>query len=339
VEFVGSTPFHFFEDGSLSGRAVGREGAVMSRARRTLCALVLCFIVVGASCSDLPEPTPAATPGQAASFPVIVEAANGTVQIAARPEAIVSLSASATEDLFAIGAGEQVVAVDDQSNFPSQAPVTDLSGYEPNVEAILSYAPDLVVTAGDPGDLEPALEAAGVPMLLEPAAADLDEALAQIERLGEATGHASAATEVVTSIRARIDEIVATADAGSSPPSIYHELDDTYYSVTSSTFIGQVYETLGAINIADEAKGAGSGYPQLSAEYIVESDPDVIFLADARCCGQTPRIVADRPGWDRIAAVRRQAIVELDEDIASRWGPRVVELYEVVAEALSASAA
>jgi iron complex transport system substrate-binding protein len=132
---------------------------------------------------------------------------------------------------------------------------------------------------------------------------------------------------------------VATADAGSSPPSIYHELDDTYYSVTSSTFIGQVYETLGAINIADEAKGAGSGYPQLSAEYIVESDPDVIFLADARCCGQTPRIVADRPGWDRIAAVRRQAIVELDEDIASRWGPRVVELYEVVAEALSASAA
>jgi iron complex transport system substrate-binding protein len=329
----------FFEDGSLSGRAVGREGAVMRRGRRTASALILCVVLVGASCGDPAEPTPAPTRDEAVSFPVAVQAENGTVEIFTRPEAIVSLSASATEDLFAIGAGNQVVAVDDQSNFPAEAPMTDLSGYEPNVEAILSYEPDLVVTAGDPGDLEPALDAAGVPMLLEPAPTELDEALDQIERLGEATGHADAATQLTTSIRERIDQIVASADVASSPPTIYHELDDTYYSVTSSTFIGQVYEELGAVNIADEAKGAGSGYPQLSAEYIVEADPDVIFLADARCCEQTAQIVSDRPGWDRITAVKQGAIVELDEDVSSRWGPRVVQFYEVVAEALPASAA
>ena len=307
--------------------------------RRTLRALVVCFISVAASCSDPPGPAPASMSQALASYPVSVEAANGTVEIAHRPESIVSLSASATEDLFAIGAGEQVVAVDDQSNFPAEAPMTDLSGYEPNVESILSYAPDLVVTAGDPGDLEPALEAAGVPMLLEPAAVDLDEALDQIDRLGEATGHADAAAELTRSIRERIDQIVASAEVPSPPPAIYHELDDTYFSITSSTFIGQVYEGLGAVNIADEAKGAGADYPQLSAEYIVEANPDVIFLADAKCCGQTARVVADRPGWDGVTAVRRGAIVELDEDVASRWGPRVVDLYEVVAEALSASGA
>jgi iron complex transport system substrate-binding protein len=245
--------------------------------------------------------------------------------------------------LFAIGAGDQVEAVDDQSNYPAEAPVTDLSGFEPNVEAIASYQPDLVVYSTEPGDLGAALEGLGIPALVQPAAATLDDVYGQIDQLGVATGNASEAKDVVDQMRAEIDSITSSIKPPSEPVTYYHELDDTYYTVTSSTFIGQLYSLVGLRNIADEAKGAGGGYPQLSAEYIVEANPDLIFLADTKCCGQSRKTVAERPGWDGIAAVENGGVIPLDDDVASRWGPRVVaylrQIAEAVADVLEAQAA
>ena len=114
----------------------------------------------------------------------------------------------------------------------------------------------------------------------------------------------------------------------------YHELDPTYFSVTSSTFIGQVYAMLGLTNIADEAEGAGSGYPQLSEEYILSQNPDLIFLADTKCCAQDIETVSERNGWNALSAVSEGKVIELDDDIASRWGPRVVEFLEAIATAV-----
>jgi iron complex transport system substrate-binding protein len=273
------------------------------------------------------------------SFPVTVEGTNGEVTIDDRPVRIVSLSPTATEDLFAIGAGDQVIAVDDQSNFPPEAPITDLSGFEPNVEAIAGYQPDLVVFATEPGDLGSSLEALGVTALQLDAAPTLEVAYDQMEQLGLATGHAAEAEALVVDIRSQVDELVAGADP-SAGLSFYYELDDTYYSATSKTFIGQLFELLGLENIADAAGRGSGGYPQLSAEYIIEADPDLIFLADTKCCGQSPESVAQRPGWDEIAAVTHGGVVPLDEDVAQRWGPRVVELVgEIAAAAETAEAA
>jgi iron complex transport system substrate-binding protein len=275
------------------------------------------------------------------SFPVTVEGTNGEVTIDDRPVRIVSLSPTATEDLFAIGAGEQVIAVDDQSNHPPEAPMTDLSGFEPNVEAIAGYEPDLVVFATEPGDLGSALEGLGITPLQLDAAPTLDVAYEQIEQLGLATGHSVEAETLVADMRSHVDQLVDGADP-SAGLSFYYELDDTYYSVTSETFIGQLFELLGLENIADAAGGGSGGYPQLSAEYVIESDPDLIFLADTKCCGQSLETVSDRPGWDQIAAVIDGAVVPLDDDIASRWGPRVVDLLleiATVADAVEAEAA
>jgi iron complex transport system substrate-binding protein len=266
------------------------------------------------------------------SFPVTVEGTNGEVTIDDRPVRIVSLSPTATEDLFAIGAGDQVIAVDDQSNFPPEAPITDLSGFEPNVEAIAGYQPDLVVFATEPGDLGSSLEALGVTALQLDAAPTLEVAYDQMEQLGLATGHAAEAEALVVDMRSQIDELVAGADP-SAGLSFYYELDDTFYSATSKTFIGQLFELLGLENIADAAGKGSGGYPQLSAEYIIEADPDLIFLADTKCCGQSPESVAQRPGWDEIAAVTHGGVVPLDEDVAQRWGPRVVELLGAIAAA------
>lgn len=298
--------------------------------------LLVALALAATACGDgETEPRSAPSPTAEAAFPVTVEPANGPVTIEARPERVVSLSPTSTEMLFAVGAGEQVVAVDDQSNFPPEAPTTELSGFEPNVEAIVEFDPDLVFVSGDVNDLVASLEALDVPVILHPAATTLDDTYAQIDQTGVATGNAAEASELVESMRSEVEELTASTPELEEPPTYYHELDQTYFSVTSETFIGQVYSLVGLENIADEAKGAGSGYPQLSAEFIIDADPDLIFLADVKCCGVTARKVAQRPGWDQITAVQNDAVVELDDDVASRWGPRVVEFLDTVVEAVS----
>jgi iron complex transport system substrate-binding protein len=264
-------------------------------------------------------------------FPVTVTAANGKVTLRQRPVRIVSLSPTATEDLFAIGAGKQVVAVDDQSNYPARAPHTKLSGYTPNAEAIAGYRPDLVVASSNPNGLFAALKKLRIPALLEPAVANLNGAYLQIQQLGVATGRRRAARALVARLRAQIKTIVASVPKPSRSLAVYHELSPDYYSATSSTFIGQAYKLFGLRNIADAADNSGSGYPKLSGEYIVSADPDLIVLADTKCCGQSRSAVAGRAGWSSIAAVQQGRIVAADDDIASRWGPRIVNFIRLVA--------
>jgi iron complex transport system substrate-binding protein len=248
------------------------------------------------------------------------------------PHRIISLSPTATESLFAIGAGKQVVAVDDQSDYPPNAPRTKLSGYTPNVEAIAAYHPDLVVISDDVKGLRSSLRTLGIPTLLQPAAKNLADTYFQIRQLGVRTGHARVAERLVAGMRTRIARSIAGAPKRSLR--VYHELTPDYFSATSKTFIGRVYTLFGLRNVADAADSTGTGYPQLSAEYILTANPDVIVLADTRCCGQSAATVAARPGWNRIAAVRTGTIVRIDDSIASRWGPRVVNFVRAMASAL-----
>lgn len=267
-------------------------------------------------------------------FPVTVQAANGAVEINAMPTAIISLSPSATENLFAIGAGGQVVAVDDQSNYPEAAPVTDLSGFTPNLESILSYEPDLVVITYDPGDLIAGLDAVGIPTLLLPSATSVVDAFVEIETLGVATGHVGEAAEAVLAMQTGIDDVVAEFGDQLSGVTIYHEVDNTLYSVSSSSYVGELYSRLGLVNIADEADPDGFGYPQLSPEYIVSEDPDVILLADASF-GESIDTMRERPGWAEMTAIQSEAVIEVDPDLASRWTPRSVGFLREVAEAIA----
>jgi iron complex transport system substrate-binding protein len=250
---------------------------------------------------------------------------------AAAPTRIVSLSPTATEDLFAIGAGKQVVAVDNQSDYPKSAPITKLSGYTPNAEAIAAYNPDLVVVSYDGGHIVEALGKLKIPVLVEPGAATLAQAYGQITQLGKKTGHSAAAAKVVARMKARIASIAASMPHPSPPLTVYHELGTDLYSATSKTFIGRIYTLLGLKDIADAADKTGSGYPQLSEEYIVSADPKLIVLADTVCCGQTVAKVDKRPGWSSIAAVTGNGVLAVNDDIASRWGPRIVDFMQQVA--------
>ena len=275
-----------------------------------LLSAVLASILVAAACSGTRDDTPSGL------------------------QRVVSISPTATEMLFAIGAGDRVVAVDQFSYYPADAPVTDLDGWHPNVEAIASYDPDLVVMQTD-GDVSASLEALGIEVWAHDAPFALDDVYVQIEQLGEATGQVDEAAALVADMRAEIAGLIAAAPDASGLI-YYHELDDTLYTVTSSTFIGQVYGLFGLTNVADpaDADGTAWGYPQLSDEYLVDADPDVIFLADTLCCGQKAETIAARPGWDQLSAVQTGRVVELDDDIVSRWGPRLVDFIAAISDVL-----
>ncbi|MET0324107.1 MAG: ABC transporter substrate-binding protein [Ilumatobacteraceae bacterium] len=251
------------------------------------------------------------------------------------PQRIVSLSATHTETLFAIGAGDQVIAVDDQSNYPAEAAavMTDLSGYTPNVEAIAGYDPDLVVTSGD-DELTAQLEAVGIPVWVGASAATFDEAYDQIEQLGAATGHVGEAAELVGQMQADLEAMAADLPTSETPLTVFHELSADGYSASTDTFIGQVYALFGLQNIADAADD-GTGYPQLNAETVIAADPDLVFLADTKCCGESLETVAARPGWAEMSAVVNGNVFAMDDDIASRWGPRVVEYAQQVHDAVT----
>ena len=315
-------------------RKKGKENIMTTSFKVGFAGLFLSIAAVLSGCSgseSSSDTTVAAEP--AATYPVTV----GDVTLEAQPMRIVSLSPTATEMLYAVGAGSQVVAVDEYSNYPQEAVDlgTKLSGYEPNIEAISEFTPDLVIASYDPGSLVQQLGEIGVPVYLADAVTSIDAAYEQIENIGLLTGHAADAAALTESMRAQIEEAVAGVTLPAEPLSYYHELDNTLYSVTSNTFIGSVYSLFGLRNIADNVE-AGNDYPQLSAEVIVSSDPDLIFLADTKCCGETAETVAAREGWGSLKAVTNGNVIELDDDIPSRWGPRIVDFVIAIRDAVSA---
>ncbi|MFA1547853.1 ABC transporter substrate-binding protein [Actinomadura chokoriensis] len=293
--------------------------------------LAIGIVMVTAACGG--DGDDAAKGGANGAQAVVVQAANGAVTVPARPKRIISLAPTHTETLFAIGAGSQVVAVSDFSNYPAEAPRTKLSGFKPNAEAIIAYKPDLVVVSDDLNGVVKALEKVKIPVLLEPAPTKLDDAYDEIDDLGLATGHAAEARRLTGGMKAEIQRTVA-ASSKAKGLTYYHELDNQLHSVTSKTFVGQVYGLFGLENVADKADKATGGYPQLSREYLLKQDPDLIFLADTKCCGQNGATLPKRPGWSGLDAVKNKNVVEMDDDIASRWGPRLPEFVKAIGDAV-----
>ncbi len=307
----------------------------------------LSLVVFVAACGDDDDPSaasdtvaiattaaPATAPAQATTVPTTVPSAEEP------PSKIISLSPTATEMLYAIGAGDQVLAVDDFSNYPEEAgaKMQGLNGFEPNVEAIAGLEPDLVITDGSNADLLSQFDTLGVAHWEGPAAVTFDDIYTQIEQLGAATGHVAEAAELVGQMQTDIATVIDGLPDLPAPLTYYHELDPNgYWSITSDTFIGLVYSEAGLENIAD-AVGDGNPYPQLNAEFIVDADPDLIFLACTKYCGVTPETVAARPGWSAMKAVTSGNVIPMDDDIASRWGPRIVDYIEQVGAAVEHAA-
>lgn len=306
---------------------------------------VLSLMLSGCSSSSSGQASPAGSPASSAasnaattapdSFPKDVSVNGQPVHLDAKPTKIVILGPSLTETAFGVGAGAQVTAVDKLSNYPADAPTSDLDAFKPNAEAVAAKSPDLVLVSNDANNLVSSLSALKIPVALLPAPATVDDAYAQFVTVGELTGNTEAAQKLVETSKQTIADAVSKAPASTKGTSYYWELDPTFYSVTSQTFVGSVLSDFGLVNIADKAPKAAGGYPQLSEEFIIDADPDLIFLADTVCCQVNADAVAKRKGWDVTRAVKdADGIVEVNDDIASRWGPRFPQIAVAASEAL-----
>ena len=271
--------------------------------------------------------TPEATPS--GGFPITITDDDGDeITLAEAPGRIVALAPSYVEVLFAIGGGDLVVAADENTDYPPEAAdLPKLSGFDPSVEAIVSEEPDVVLISYDPRGLKDALRSNGVAVLLLASPEDLEGVYTQINILGRVSGHAAEAQKLVSGMREDVAVIVAGIPEGSAAPRVYHEVDNTLYSVGPGSFLHDLYATLRADNIA---QATGEAFPQLGNEAVIAADPEVIILAD-EAFGESADTVAARPGWDQISAVISGRVYGVDPDIMSRPGPRLVAALDLLA--------
>jgi iron complex transport system substrate-binding protein len=282
------------------------------------------------------NPTPITGISTPPAFPLTVKRSDGAMLTISQPvKKIVSMSPGATEIIYAIGAQDALVAVDKNANYPEAAKSfpTKVDAYEPNIEAVAALSPDLVILPGDNGGILAKLDGLKIPVLYQDLDKDIrtiDDVLGQIALLGQITGHSDKAQELVQSLSKRVDVIKQGMQGvpSQSTPSVYHELDSTYYTVSTGTFIGSLYEILHMRNIAKD--GGGVAYPQLTQEAIIAANPGVIVLAD-EAYGVTVESVKARPGWSAIDAVAKDKIITIDPDLISRPGPRIVDALEELA--------
>ena len=301
--------------------------------KRTLfAALVALMAATAFACGDSSKPAPAPQATVSPEFPQSIRQTDGqALTITSKPQRIVSLDAHATEIFCAVGAGDQLVAVDKYANCPlASSAKPALDGFAPSLETIAGFRPDLVYTSANTGDLVTSLRRLNIPVLYIANPTSLAGVLDHINTLAAAAGHSAEGRKLTASMQTRMDGIKSKLSAVNQGPRIYHELDTTLYSAAPDSFVGDFYTFLKTQNIA---AGAATSYPQLSPEVIVQRNPEVIILAD-EAAGITANDVKSRPGWAVIDAVKNNRICVVDPDIVSRAGPRIVDALDALAKCI-----
>ena len=271
----------------------------------------------------------------------LVDYLGNVVTLTSPPERIVSLAPSNTEMLFAVGAGDNVVGVTDFCNYPynfatwiEAGNMTSIGNYYgPSVEPIVALEPDLVLASSGSLDAAENLKSLGYNVLVLEART-IDAVLQDILVVGRATGNDIEAGVLVSEIRTRIDTVSTQAAAATTTPKVYHEVwNEPIMSVGPGTFIEELMILAGGENIFHDAT---TSWPVVSSEAIIEKNPDVMFFPDMYMGRanfyETIEAVKDRPGWDTITAVKNDALYEINADIISRSGPRLVDALEAIAK-------
>jgi iron complex transport system substrate-binding protein len=279
-------------------------------------------------------PTPAPTP--TTSGVTITDSAGRQVVFATIPTRIVSLAPSTTEIVCAVGACDELVGVDQFSDYPEQVKTLPKlsSGFNPNYEQIVAAKPDLVLAAGitSPDALQK-LEDLKLPLLIVGAeTTSFDTIKSEIKMVGTAVGKLGQANAVVKAMDEKLAAVAAKIAQAKTKPRVFWELDATDpakpFTPGPGSFIDEIITRAGGENVAHNAS---SPYPQLNAEEIIKTNPQIIILSDA-AYGVAPDSVGKRPGWDVIEAVQKNQVYPIDDNLVSRPGPRVVEGLEAAAK-------
>jgi iron complex transport system substrate-binding protein len=296
-----------------------------SRFVALIAVLLLTLTACGGAVSVTPSPS-----ASASAFPAaLTDFQNRSVTVPARPERLVSIGPSITSFLFALGAGPRVVGVDDFSDEPAEAATREhVGGIKVNFEKVVALKPDLVFSVKfSDGTIEKLQSASLNVLVVDPQS--VSDVAKTATLLGKAVG--ADGEGLARSIQQRVDTVKAKTAAVATRPRVYHEIDASdpakIFTVGPGSYINDLIEIAGGVNIAARA---ASAYPQLSAEEILRSDPEIIVLA-ASDYSAKPSQVAARQGWSVIAAVKNGRILTIEPNLINRPGPRVGEAAEAYA--------
>lgn len=273
-----------------------------------------------------------------AAFPITVTGADGVeVEIEAAPGRIVSLTPTNTEIAYELGLGEEIVGVSDNDTYPEDVNNKErVGGMEFNVEKIISLTPDLVLADNSAGESATPgfqqLRDAGIDVLVIDNVATIDGMYEAFHLMGEATGTMAQADTEVEELKAGFAELEEKADTipEEERKQVFFEIDPTLYTPGGDTYLHEVMDIVNAENIAS----AEQGWPQLTEEAVIEKNPDVILINYGAYVENAVDGVLSRPGWDSVTAVKEKAVYEMDADLTSRTGPRLLLGAEAIAEAV-----
>ena len=275
--------------------------------------------------------------GEEAEFPVtLTDSVSNEVTLEAAPKKIVSMIPSNTEILFGLGLGEEVVGVTDFDNYPEAAGEKEkIGGMEFNVEAIIALNPDIVFghesAFGMSEEGYQQIRDAGIPVFVVKNALNFEETYETIETIGKATGKTKEATEIIDTMKAKVDEVVAKVKVIDEKKTVFVETSPApeIYTPGAKTFTQELLDVIGAENIAADQEG----WIQMDPEEIINRNPDVIVVM-YDYIDTAVEDVYKRDGFDSITAIKEKAVVQVDEDITSRQGPRLAEGLEAYAKAI-----
>ena len=247
---------------------------------------------------------------------------------------VVSLSTTHTEIIQSLNAQETLVAIDSFSEV--DFPVQVIDAYTVTAEELAPLNPDVVILAFDFNGIVEGLENQELNYVLLPPAKNIEEVYLQIETIGSLVNKESEAFSTIRDMKIEINRILDNANFGNT--SVYHEIGYSYgiYSVNSNSLIGQIYNSLGVTNIANNTEDPfGSGYPSLTEEQIIESNPEYIVIGHSDYLNKD---LSTRMGWEDINAIENSNVYFLDENLANNWGTTTVELVEQIALTFEESA-
>ncbi|SES02664.1 ABC transporter substrate-binding protein [Psychrobacillus sp. OK032] len=270
-------------------------------------------------------------------FPItMTDAVGNEITLEAAPKTIVSMMPSNTEILFALGLNEEIVGVNDYDNYPAEALEKEkIGGQEFNVEKIVAMNPEIVFAhesglgMGEAGLQQ--IRDAGVKVFVVKNAGDFDQTYTTIEQIGRATGKLAEAENIVEDMKAKVEEVKEKVAKVETKKTVFVETSDVpeIYTPGKGTFMQEFLDMVNAENIAADQEG----WFMISPEEIVSRNPDVIIVMYSYVDGIVDSVKA-RDGFDTVTAVKNDAVVQVDENLTSRTGPRLAEGLEEIAKAI-----
>ena len=304
-----------------------------------LTAITLLLAACGAPATPAPTAAPTEAPTATPATLTFTDGLGRTVKLAGAAQKIVSLAPSNTEILFAIGAGKQVVGRDDFSDFPAETKILPKIGSleKQNTEQIVALKPDLVLAAeiNSPEQVK-ALTDLGLTVYYLSNPKAIEDLYTNLEIVAKLTGHEQETAILIESLKARVAAVDKKIKAVTGKPVVFYELDATDpakpWTAGPGTFVDLLIARAGGVNLTGTA-GITDPYPQVSAEQVVSTNPDMIVLGDSMW-GVTVESVGQRPGWEKLKAVTGKQVFPFDDNLVSRPGPRLVDGLEALAKLL-----